>query len=175
MSDDSYEPLADPVIPIAYNDFDKPNGLDQADTAVYFREKSMCRQEFAEECDINNIMRGYDIQDIGALMRQGLDPVYVDWTAMPSTLMEFMHLQQSAEEAFMTLPAVVRKEFDNDPIAFCDYASDSANIEKMREWGLAPKPPVESLRSDPAAAAGASPAAPGAPPAGSSSSSSTSS
>lgn len=115
-------------------DFAVSNG---EDFATYPEGDSMTRQEFAEECDINNIMKGYNVQDIGALMRQGMEANYVDFSKMPTTLMDFMDLQFQAEEAFMTLPADVRKQFDNDPMQFVEYGANPENVEQMRKWGLA--------------------------------------
>lgn len=58
----------------ATNDFYKTNGLD---TRFYCEGPSMCRQEFAEECDINAIMERY--QTVGVLPANNPNPpVYVD-------------------------------------------------------------------------------------------------
>jgi hypothetical protein len=57
---------------------------------------------------------------------------------MPSDLMGTMAMLSDAETAFMSLPAQVRREFDNDPLQFVDFASDPENVPQMRTWGLAP-------------------------------------
>lgn len=119
-------------------DWYKQNGLDHA---TYNLEPSLTRQEFAEECDINSIMARY--QTTGMWPAPVGEPSYVDWTEMPTDLMDSMQRMHDAEKAFMTLPAVVRREFDNDPIAFVDFASDPANLDQMREWKLAPTPKEE--------------------------------
>lgn len=122
--------------PMAAHDFIKANGLGPKDTATYNDEPSMTRQEFAEECDINTIMAKYDSY-LSDPMRSIREPMYLDLTAMPSTLMESMEILNRARDAFYALPAVVRREFDNDPVLFADFAADPENVGQMREWGLA--------------------------------------
>lgn len=100
---------------------------------------SLTRQEMAAECDINNIMKQYE-KHLADPMRSVREPRYYDFTQMPDTLMGAMDVFHRAEEAFMTLPAQVRREFDNDPALFADFASDPENLEQMREWELAPRP-----------------------------------
>jgi hypothetical protein len=129
----------------ALDDFAVSNGEDHSFRTV---GPSLTRQEFAEECDINTIMKRYEGH--GGLNGLGPDPNvvprYVDFSEMPQDLMGFMQLQHDAEFAFMQLPAVVRREFDNDPILFCDFAADPANVDQMRSWGLAkPAEPVKDV------------------------------
>nr|AVQ10205.1 minor capsid protein [Gokushovirinae environmental samples] len=108
---------------------------------------SLTAQEFVDECDLNKIMERYDKGiEIDPRMKR-LDPLYVDFTAMPSDLQSAMNMVMDADEAFMRLPALVRKEFDNDPLRFVEYAQDGSNLEQLRKWGLAepekaPEPPM---------------------------------
>jgi hypothetical protein len=146
--------------PAATNDFYKTNGR-RASTVMFTEGPSMTRQEFAEECDINSIMRRYEGHVSGG--PGNLPPVagtgmYIDFAEMPDNLMDYLQKIKDAENAFMTLPAVVRKEFENDALAFVDYASNPENLDQMREWGLAP--PAKS----PAMAPGSPAAVPGASP-----------
>lgn len=94
----------------------------------------MCRQEFAPECDINVLLAKYDVVSPLAAGREGM---FVDWSNLPD-LQEHHAIMQAASEAFMRLPAVTRREFDNDPVKFVAFAEDSKNLEQMRSWGLAP-------------------------------------
>lgn len=152
---------------IAGNDFLKSNGLRAEDTACYTVGPSMTRQEFAEDADVNNIVKRYDAH-MADPTRSIREPIYYDFTVMPETLMDAMTVLQDGEKAFMTLPASVRKEFDNNPAAFVDYASDPGNVDQMREWGLAkplpePEKPMRVEVTNPAPAAEASPGASKAP------------
>ncbi|AXH73256.1 MAG: internal scaffolding protein [Microviridae sp.] len=130
----------------AENDFHKTNG---SDTTVFNREPSLTRQEFAEECDINALMKRYDGHVIGGPGNlPPREPMYVDFAELPQDLMGYLEFMKNAESAFMSLPAQVRKEFDNSPHEFVAYASDPSSLEQMRSWGLAP-PAKAPERPDP--------------------------
>ncbi|QCQ84594.1 internal scaffolding protein [Blackfly microvirus SF02] len=121
---------------------------------------SLTRQEFKDECDINIFMDRYQKGVIG--MPAPREPLYVDLTSAPRDLMEAHDIMMAATRSFMSLPAVVRREFDNDAFKFVDFAANPENVAKMREWGLAEpekvaQAPVE-VRVVP------DPAAPAAPP-----------
>lgn len=121
------------VLPL--NDFYKTSG-DRGDMSEF--EESLTRQEFADECDINTIMLRYEQAGAITHVNKAL-PVYMDVTAVPD-LRGALDVMAQATEAFKSLPARVRREFDNDPQKFVDYAQDPANLEQMRTWGLAPQP-----------------------------------
>nr|AVQ10218.1 capsid protein VP3 [Gokushovirinae environmental samples] len=111
---------------------------------------SKTRQEFTDECDVNAIMARYDAAGVWPFKDNAVPPVYLDFVGMPD-LQDAMASLINAEEAFMTLPAIVRKEFDNDPVRFVEYASDTSKPEvlsQLRAWGLAepekaPAKPIE--------------------------------
>lgn len=119
---------------------------------------SLTRQEFAEECDINTIMARYNAHVIGGPGNLSpVEPMYVDFAEMPQDLMGYLEFMQNAENAFMSLPAIVRKEFDNNAHEFVAFASDPASLGQMREWGLAPPAKVPEVpREQPPASPGAS-------------------
>lgn len=143
---------------MAVYDFYKSNG---SDTAIYNDEPSMTRQEFADECDINTIMRRYEVAGatINGLPRDtAIAPFYADFTRMPTNLLDYMAQMDEANAAFMTLPATVRREFDNSAVQFVDFASDPENLPQMRSWGLAP--PLPEPPMVPPATSSSPPAAP---------------
>ncbi|ALS03674.1 VP3 [Gokushovirus WZ-2015a] len=96
---------------------------------------SQTRQEFAEECDINTIMAGYERTGVISHMNRR-EPMYVDLSEMPDNLADTLSMLESATAAFMSLPAKARAEFDNDAVKWVDFASDPRNNAKMVEWGL---------------------------------------
>lgn len=96
---------------------------------------SRTRQEFADECDINNIMRRYEKAGVVTHFSPR-QPKYMDLSNLPD-FQNSMNMMIEAKASFMSLPARVRKEFDNDPAKFVEFASNSENIDKLREWGLA--------------------------------------
>lgn len=151
----------------AENDFHKSNG---SDTTVFNREPSLTRQEFKDECDINTLMQKYDAHVIGGPGNlQAREPMYFDFADMPQDLLGYLNFIKDAEAQFMSLPAIVRKEFDNSAVDFVAYASDPGNLDQMREWGLAPPAkPQEEPAPSPAAPAPAPPESSGAPSGGAS-------
>lgn len=106
---------------------------------------SKTKTEFAAETDLNMLMKRY-----GANAFMGtapLNPRFLDDDDRPD-LQAAMQLMIDAEASFNSLPAVVRKEFDNDAVKFVEFATNPDNLDKLREWGLtapveAPPDPVE--------------------------------
>lgn len=138
-------------------DHDVHPGFQRPDTALYNTEPSLTRQEFSEECDINTIMARYEQTGVVSHVNPR-EPMYVDFTVLPADLAGTLAQLKLGEDAFMSLPAVVRREFDNNAIDFVAFASDPANLEQMREWGLAP--PAEPAAPAPSAPPVAAPAPP---------------
>lgn len=108
---------------------------DHPKVQVVFDGPSKTRQEFAAECDINVIMAKY--KKTGVLPMDQRQQQYVDFGDVPD-LQTAMNTLIDAEKAFMSLPALVRRDFDNNAIEFVKFAEDRENLPKMREWGLAP-------------------------------------
>jgi len=121
--------------PPAYNDWFKANR--SAEFALSDWGPTLTRQEFAEEADINFLMARYERTGIPPAIA-GMEPQYLDTTGFPDDLQVAMNQIIQAENAFMQLPAAVRKEFDNDPVQFVQFAADPENLPQMRTWGLAP-------------------------------------
>ncbi|AZL82724.1 internal scaffolding protein [Apis mellifera associated microvirus 7] len=112
---------------------------------VSFDEPSRTRQEFADECDINVLMRKFEATGVVSHVNQR-SPMYLDLSDGVMPLQEALDTVRSATEAFMSLPARARAEFDNDPVAFVEFAQNPDNYEKMLEWGLAERRPEPSVQ-----------------------------
>lgn len=111
--------------------------------AVPAMDDGVTRQEFRDECDINVLLARYE--KTGVLNHfSSRVPQYLDVSEVPDLATSLEYMEQ-ARAAFMTLPAVVRREFDNDPVRFVDFAADAANLSQMRQWGLAaPEKPAHA-------------------------------
>lgn len=119
--------------------------IDRANPALYVdftNTISLTRQEFADECDINNLMAQYEKTGIIPSNMNNNVPQFLDVSDVPD-LMQANNILIEATAAFMALPATVRREFDNDAIKFVSFAQDPENLPQMRTWGLAPPEPVE--------------------------------
>lgn len=119
---------------------------------VEFTEPSMTRQSFKDQCDINVIMRRFSKRQTSDFLRQFNGYVGGQFGDFSNVLDYRSALDQvrRADDVFMALPAVVRKEFDNDAAAFLDFCHDPRNSDRLVEMGLAePKPqPVVKVSSE---------------------------
>lgn len=108
-----------------------------------FNEPSRTRQEFADECDINVLMEKFEATGVVSHVNQRT-AFHMDVTEVPD-LQVALDTVRAAQEAFMTLPARARAEFDNDAVRFVAYAQDPENSEQMVKWGLAVYPEPEKV------------------------------
>lgn len=104
--------------------------------------ETLTEQHHKSACDINKILQTYDktglITHVAASKAE-----YGDFTTT-NEYQEALNLVIQSQNAFAELPSHIRKEFDNDPGAFLEFATDPSNHEKMVELGLAyPKPEPE--------------------------------
>lgn len=108
-------------------------------------EPSRTKQSFKEECDVNNMIRKFNkVTGVDLLKdyHQALGGKYGDFTDVVDYRTALERIDR-AEQAFMALPAVLRKKFDNDPAKFVDFATDPNNMDQMVEMGLATKSKVD--------------------------------
>jgi len=108
---------------------------------IEFVEPSLTQQQFKDECDVNKIMERY--QQTGQwtdnFKMPKRQPLAGDFSEFPD-LMEASNFMLEVQEAFMEIPAIIRKRFDNDPYQFLEFMENPENIEEARQLGLAPMP-----------------------------------
>lgn len=108
--------------------------------SITFTEPSRARQEFRDECDINNILARY--KDTGQLthIAQTIGE-FGDF----STSMDYHEAQNrviQAKEAFGELPSHIRTAMKNDPGQLLAFINDPDNREEAITLGLIDKPEV---------------------------------
>jgi len=91
------------------------------------------QQKFKDECDINTIVRRFGIS--GQLPVDGRIPMYGDFTSV-GDYREALDAIRLADDAFLQLPANVRRELGDDPARFVAFCSDPRNKAKLTELGL---------------------------------------
>ena len=104
---------------------------------------SMTKQAFADECDINNIMR--------RMAATGVDP-YLDNRARGKfgdatnvfDFAEAMNIVIEAEHNFQNLPAVIRDRFGNDPGVLLEWLNHEENREEAIKLGIVDPPVPEA-------------------------------
>lgn len=107
--------------------------------------KTRTKQSLADEADINHIIKRYANTSMLADLDK-LESVYGEITSMD--LLESHQKIMAAEEAFMEISSDIRKQFDNDPGKFIDYATNPENIDQMLEWKLAKLTPQSQALRD---------------------------
>lgn len=93
------------------------------------------KQEFANESDINMIMKRY--RATGQLPI-GADPakmVFADVSQIGS-FAETIERVHAAEEAFAALPAHIRVRFENDPVQLVEFVQNGDNYDEAVKLGL---------------------------------------
>lgn len=109
-------------------------------------DRSMTRQSFAKDADINNIMAKYAVS--GVLV----DPNDVDSARLPhfgdfSDLVDYPTLVgriNQAQADFMTLPSGVRARFDNSVENLLDWIADPKNVVEAVSLHVLPESMIEA-------------------------------
>lgn len=102
--------------------------------------RSRTKQSFAEGVNINTIMK--KVARTG-LMPQRSGAYYGDFSDGLS-YQESLAKINSANDAFMELPADIRSRFNNEPAELIDFLSDSKNKDEAVKLGLIKKPVATS-------------------------------
>lgn len=103
---------------------------------------SLAKQSFAEEVDINTIVRRFGLT--GQLPQAVRPPTFGDFENIPD-YHAAMNAIRLADEAFMEMPAEVRARFGNDAGSFVEFVSDENNRDEARKLGLlVPEAPAEA-------------------------------
>jgi len=103
------------------------------ESGVACEEPSLAQQHFKDECDINNILRQFNIT--GLLPESPLSPRYGDFTGIYD-YQTALNAVIAAEDGFMTLPADIRSRFLNDPVNLINFLADESNRAEAEKLGL---------------------------------------
>ena len=117
-------------------------------------EEKRTKSEFADECDINKIMARYRRTGVLPESAKAAAARFGDFSQVPS----FMEMQEkilAANELFSALPAVVRKQFDNDPGTFLAAADTKEGRELLVRLGLGAEPAKDAPKGESSAEGGA--------------------
>lgn len=96
-------------------------------------EPSLTRESEAQECDVNFLMARY--QRTGVFPQSSGEPQFLDVSEV-GDFRQAMETVREGQAIFAALPARVRREFGEDPVAFLEFAEDPANRDRMVELGL---------------------------------------
>lgn len=141
---------------------------DRVRTSITFPEKTMAKQSFKDECNINNIMSKY--ANTGLIDHvQKVQGSYGDFTSVADYQLSLNQVID-AQNAFDELPAALRKRFGNNPSQLMEFLSDASNQDEAVKLGLiepkSPPPQPEKKAAPPPSGESETPPkkAPEAPP-----------
>lgn len=97
-------------------------------------EVSMTKQSFKEECDINTILRQYQMTGVITHVNEA-QPQYADLPE-PLEYQEALHKVQEAEAAFYRLPKEVRDRYGNEPAGLLQALANPAEADFLRQQGI---------------------------------------
>lgn len=131
-------------------------------SSINFPEKTMTKQSFQQECDINTIMAKYAKDGVIAHVSR-VQGAYGDFSNVEGYQLALNQVI-AAQEAFDELPARVRERFGNDPANLMTFLQDVENRDEAIELGLidkaAPEPPPQKVEIVEKKSAGAAPQTP---------------
>lgn len=111
--------------------------FDRCERVQYSSDKpTLTEQSHKHACDINNIMKKYERTRV--LEHQNrYSAQYGDFTSYDDYQSALQRISD-ANDAFMSLPADLRKRFHNNPGHYFDFVTDPANQEELVSLGLLP-------------------------------------
>ena len=107
------------------------------ESGLHCEDATLTQQHFKDECDINNILRQFNIT--GLLPESALSPRYGDFTGI-TDYHSALNQVIAAEDEFMRLPADLRARFANDPAQLIEFLENSDNKNEAIKLGLVNNP-----------------------------------
>lgn len=124
------------------------------DGMVFDHDTCRTRQEFKDECDVNKIMKRFEMSGIIDHVAQ-MEPHFTDIPEM-GDFQDILNNVNAVTEGFMELPARVRAAFDNDALLFVEALQDPDAQDELVELGVIAGPePQETAELEAAAPNGA--------------------
>lgn len=134
-------------------------------TGEVYKPPARTKQEFKDQCDINNIIKAYKITgQISHISANAAKGAYMD---LPDEVdyQTSLNILREAETAFASLPSQIRDRFSNSPALFLAFLNDPKNYDEAVKLGLVkkPEPAPSGPPSNPPPPPAAPPAAPVSP------------
>jgi len=107
------------------------------ESGLHCEDASLAQQHFKDECDINNILRQFNVT--GLLPETTISPRYGDFSGI-TDYHTALNQVIAAENEFMALPATLRARFENDPALLIEFLENPENKNEAIKLGLVNKP-----------------------------------
>lgn len=89
-------------------------------------------QEGKEKTEIQNVLQAVALGDLSVLKSQ--EPIYIDATTFPKTLMEANNIVLKAKQEFEKLPKEIREKFDFSADKYVNEMGSKEFLEKMAPY-----------------------------------------
>lgn len=111
--------------------------LTDLNTGEVTTPQSRTKQEFVEQCDINNILKQF--KQTGMVSHMSAKAAQGAYTDLPDPIefQDSLNIVLQAETAFDSLPSKVRSRFHNNPEEFLAFMADPENQDEAIKLGLA--------------------------------------
>lgn len=106
---------------------------------TYCPEESLTQQHFAENADLNVIVRRFGL-DKGPLPAMALDPSYYGDVSDVPDLWTVLEIAHEAKIRFLDLPPKLRARFNNEPARLWEFVNDPENAAEAVRLGLLKEP-----------------------------------
>lgn len=106
--------------------------------------ESLTEQQFAEESQIISKIRKYDSQ--GFFDSVNRNPAQFNDFTQVRDLADAIDQIEQARDAFQTIPSDIRKQFNNSPTEFFEFASNEDNYDDLVKLGLATGKIVDDIK-----------------------------
>ena len=132
------------INPLFYTPYTNPKKVEPFHTVG----ESMTQEQFAEESEINNIIRSHDRNGVIEHINRG-NAIYGDFSNI-TDFSEALDQIREAQNEFQQIPSEIREKFQNDAGQFFKFASNPDNIQELRNLGLANPEPSVAMPTEPA-------------------------
>jgi phage internal scaffolding protein len=115
--------------------------------------ESLTQQHFAEESEINNIIRSHDRNGVIDHIHRG-NAIYGDFSNITDLSDALIQIKEAQQE-FLNIPSEIREKFKNDAGEFFKFASNPDNESELQKMGLlnptqSVAMPTETAKPEPA-------------------------
>lgn len=113
---------------------------------IVFTEPSRTKQSDMERCDLRYQLARFQKTGLMGNLRSD-EPLYGDFSEVDD-LITAQNRLVDLEEQFMSMPAALRKKFDNDPLQMLEWLQKEENFDEAVKYGLLVKKASESNSDD---------------------------
>lgn len=115
------------------------------------KSPSLTRQSCAAATDLHAAVVKYRKTGVASRLLQDCEgAVFGDFSTSPTDYLDAQVKLRNADQAFASLPALVRDRFANDPVQLLTFLADPANFDEAVRLGLAVPRPEEKVGTEPA-------------------------